>query len=355
MSIKYRELFSKRDFTEAFDDSYVDSTKFYYRMFNNIGIETWFNGLDMEKCIAKMAEIFAEEIEKVYSNNWYNFDKSKSQPTTLVMLLHNERMLFFRNGSCGVFVQDSDMEFVERIAKLAPSLREKPKRKVNEVNLIAQGSYGLVLKELEIKRTRLDLSLSYEDDFVPVHETIFKRLNARNDKGIVLLHGMPGTGKTTYLRYLIARLKKRAMFVPNNVAINLTDPDFINLLVEYPNSVLIIEDAEQVLKDRNESGHSAVSNLLNLADGLLADCLNMQIICSFNTEVGNIDSALMRKGRLIARYEFDRLSIAKAQRLSDSLGFNTLITRPMTLSEIYGQHEQTFERQKNRIGFSLVA
>lgn len=355
MSIKYRELFSKRDFTEAFDDYYVDSTRFYYKMFNNIGVETWFHNLDMEKCIVKAMEVFAEEIGKVYSNNWYNFKQSKSEPTTFVMLLHNERMLFFRNGNCGVFVQDTDTEFVQRVAKVVTGLRERPKRKTTEINLIAQGKHGLVLKELEIKRTKLDLTLSYEDDFMPVHETIFKRLNTKKDKGIILLHGKPGTGKTTYLRYIIARLKKRVMFVPNNVAINLTDPDFINLLVDYPNSVLIIEDAEQVLKDRNEAGHSAVSNLLNLADGLLADCLNMQIICSFNTEVGNIDSALMRKGRLIARYEFDRLSIEKAQRLSDSLGFNTVIKRPMTLSEVYGQNEQTFERQKNRIGFSLVA
>jgi hypothetical protein len=355
MSIKYRELFSKRDFTEAIDDRYVHSTKFYYTLFNNIGIETWFNDLHMQKCLAKLQEMFAGEIEKVYTNNWYNFDKSKSKASTAVVLMKNERMLFFQSGNCGVFVQDSDMEFVQVMADFFRAFREKPKKKANEVNLIAKGNHGLVLKEVEIKRTKLDLALSYEDDFMPVHETIFKRLNTKKDKGIVLLHGKPGTGKTTYLRYIIARIKKKVMFVPNNVAVNLTDPDFIDLLIDNPNSVLIIEDAEQVLKDRNESGHSAVSNLLNLADGLLADCLNTQIICSFNTEVGNIDSALMRKGRLIARYEFDRLSMEKAQRLSDSLGFNTVIKRPMTLSEIYGQNEQTFERQKNRIGFSLVA
>ena len=228
----------------------------------------------------------------------------------------------------------------------------RPKR---EINLIVQGEGGLKLTDLEIKKTRLDIALNYEDDFAEVDAVITKRLNTKNDKGIVLLHGKPGTGKTTYLRYLLTRLKKKIMFVPNNVAVNLTNPDFINLLIENPNSVLIIEDAEQVLQDRQESGNSAVSNLLNISDGLLADCLNIQIICSFNTQLSNIDSALMRKGRLIARYEFGKLSVAKAQRLSDSLGFGTTIMQPMTVSEVYNQTEQTFEKQKTKIGFSLVA
>jgi predicted AAA+ superfamily ATPase len=42
---------------------------------------------------------------------------------------------------------------------------------------------------------------------------IQQRLRKKEDKGIVLLHGLPGTGKTTYLRYLIGRIKKRVLFV----------------------------------------------------------------------------------------------------------------------------------------------
>ena len=60
----------------------------------------------------------------------------------------------------------------------------------------------------------------------PWDETIRARLNNKNDKGIVLLHGLPGTGKTTYLRYLIGKIKKRILFLSPNVAGNLMDPDF---------------------------------------------------------------------------------------------------------------------------------
>jgi len=47
-----------------------------------------------------------------------------------------------------------------------------------------------------------------------------------------------------------------------------------------------------------------------------------------------VDSALMRKGRLIAKYEFGKLSTEKSQRLSDHFGFNNCITKPMTIAEI---------------------
>jgi ATP-dependent 26S proteasome regulatory subunit len=93
--------------------------------------------------------------------------------------------------------------------------------------------------------------------------------------------------------------------------------------------------------------------LLNISDGLLADSLNVQIICSFNTDISKIDGALMRKGRLIAKYEFKELEIEKAQKLSNKLGFKTQLTEPMSLTAIYNQEDKDFqEAQKGRpIGF----
>ena len=98
--------------------------------------------------------------------------------------------------------------------------------------------------------------------------------------------------------------------------------------------VLIIEDAENVIMDRKFSSYSSVSNLLNISDGLLSDCLNVQIICTFNSDINMVDDALLRKGRLIAKYEFTKLDATKAQVLSDKLGFTKQISKPMTIAEI---------------------
>jgi hypothetical protein len=60
----------------------------------------------------------------------------------------------------------------------------------------------------------------------------------------------------------------------------------------------------------------------------------------------------MRKGRLIAKYEFGKLSIAKAQRLSSHLGLKTVINQPMTIAEIANPHEkEQVESRVEVIGF----
>jgi len=65
----------------------------------------------------------------------------------------------------------------------------------------------------------------------------------------------------------------------------------------------------------------------------------------------------MRKGRLIAKYEFKELETEKAQKLSRKLGFDVVINSPMTLTEIYNQEEKDFRQVKrmNPIGFRAGA
>ncbi|MGF1563827.1 MAG: AAA family ATPase [Flavobacteriales bacterium] len=245
---------------------------------------------------------------------------------------------------------------VSELEDLAKGCKVQHKRSEPFVHVVAASGRGLDIVPIRVNRPRLNISKHYNDDFRDVHAVIRKRLNRNNDKGIVLLHGLPGTGKTTYLRYLIATLKKNVIFIPPGFADRLTDPNFMSLLMQYPNSVLVIEDAERVLADRELEGFSAVSVLLNLSDGLLSDCLNMQLICTFNTHLSRIDQALLRQGRLIARYCFRELEAEKAGALLVAQGKAFEEARPMTLAEVYGDaHPPTKEplASKDGIGFRV--
>jgi hypothetical protein len=230
----------------------------------------------------------------------------------------------------------------------------KRRKKANSISLLVNGSSGLETSSMTVTRPKLTINDNYNDDFLPIHQTILKRLQTKNDKGLVLLHGKPGTGKTSYIRYLLTKSKKKVIFLPPNMAGAITDPGLIKVLIRNPNSIFVIEDAENIVIDRNRNGHSPVSALLNLADGLLSDCLNIQIICSFNTDLSRVDNALMRKGRLIAEYEFKELEIDKAQALSDKLGFSSVIDMPMVLTDVYNQTETRFQQPVWRkvVGFS---
>jgi hypothetical protein len=200
----------------------------------------------------------------------------------------------------------------------------------------------------------LDVEKSYNDDFLPVNEIILERLSRKEDKGIVLLYGCPGSGKTHYIRHLMTQVKKKFLVVSADYAHLLIGKEFITFLLSFKNSVIIIEDAEEAIKTRmSGGGASAVANLLNLCDGLLSDALNIQVVVTVNTDLKNVDPALLRKGRIIAKYEFKKLAQAKAQVLSDSLGFNTKINDDMTLAEIYNQNEMDFQlAPKSKIGFT---
>ena len=138
----------------------------------------------------------------------------------------------------------------------------------------------------------------------------------------------------------------------------ITDPSFIPFLMKNSDSVLIIEDAEPVLQKRDGSDRtSAISNILNLTDGLLSDCLNISIVATFNTDTKNLDEALLRKGRLINSYSFEKLTKEKSEILLKKLGHNVEVTKPMTLAEIYfyGKDNKglSFKQKKGNIGFKI--
>lgn len=335
-----------------YDNYFLSIRMMYLCLFNTAPNRLNICGVDGEKAHKAFEEKYKHLIADTKVYNWFGKNKKKVQFVRIVYVLNTKSIVEFGPDFCELMHDGRQKDFADEILVFAGSYKEKERRQPLEINLVVKGNDGLELRSMEVKRNKLNLDLFYEDDFKQVDALIKSRLRKANDKGIVLLHGLPGTGKTTYLRYLIGKIKKRVLFLSPNVAGNLMDPDFIQLLINNPNAVLIIEDAENIIMDRKVSTGSSVSNLLNISDGLLADFLNVQLICTFNSSLTLIDSALMRKGRLIAKYEFGKLGIEKAQRLSDHLGFNTIVNRPMTVAEITNQHEQLFEtKQVNAIGF----
>jgi len=116
----------------------------------------------------------------------------------------------------------------------------------------------------------------------------------------------------------------------------LSEPSIIPFLMEKRNSILLIEDGEKVITERQGNSSSAgVSNILNLTDGILGDCLNIQVIVTFNMEKERIDQALLRKGRLIAEHKFDKLSIDETNKLLKHLNKDYVSDKPLMLADIY--------------------
>jgi hypothetical protein len=226
--------------------------------------------------------------------------------------------------------------------------------KENNISLIVQTRHGYDTQTFDLPKQKLDLDHNYGSSFLPVHDKILKTLNQKKGKGLVLLHGEPGCGKTFYLKYLASQIKtKKVMFVPPYMVDFITSPEMTPFLIENSDSILFIEDAERVITDRDMNSANGVSNILNLTDGILGDILNIQIVATFNMDRAKIDKALLRKGRLIAEHEFGKLGVDESNKLLKHLGKNTITDEPLTLTQIYNIEETEYkvEDKTSKIGF----
>jgi ATP-dependent 26S proteasome regulatory subunit len=206
----------------------------------------------------------------------------------------------------------------------------------------------------------MNLELNYGSSFNKVHENVVQKL-AKNDKGLYLFHGPPGTGKTTYIKYLTSLVKKDFIFVPTSMLDRfINDPDVLGMMVRRKKAVLVLEDAEKILTSRDSGDNPFISTLLNLSDGIMADILKTAIIVTFNSNEKNIDKAIKRKGRTMVDYKFAKLSNDDAKKLAKALKFKKEhideIKEDMTLTDIYNLKEENAfsekdEEEEKFIGF----
>lgn len=243
---------------------------------------------------------------------------------------------------------DKFLEYIKRFVFL---------KQENHIGIINNTSSGnLNLQTVKIDKVELDLELNYGPNFEPVHQSILKKLNDKKT-GLFLLHSTPGNGKSFYIKYLSQVVKNRLfVYIPTSMTDAIVQPNLISLLLKYPNSVLIIEDAEQAIMSRDENigNASLVSNILNISDGILGSILSVALILTFNTNRTSIDPALLRKGRLQVEWEFKELPEENAKKLAIKLGKNPdKITGPTKLCDIYNMDDCNFHMEKEtvKIGF----
>lgn len=338
--------------TQVFQQQRLDAQVLYLEQFGMIPSKSFMNEVDVSKCFMQVKELNQDLIVRIYQSCSYVYEKSGQEFDRTVMVLRNKVILDFGDDYMMVYYCSASFNWINELLQSFSTYRIPAKKEEFEISIISSSGGDYYLKRLEIKPIELDLELYYNDDFIEVDKLIKARLAKQADKGIVLLHGLPGTGKTTYLRHLIGTLNKKVLFISPTMAESLMNPDLLDLLIDNPNSILVIEDAENIIVDRKYNPNSSVSNLLNLSDGLLSDCVNVQIICTFNSNISMVDTALMRKGRLIATYEFGKLETHKARRLSQQLGFDYPIHGPLSLAEITNpQWVPRPVEKENGIGF----
>lgn len=204
-----------------------------------------------------------------------------------------------------------------------------------------------------------DLDLHYGDGFGAWHGDFLETLR-RPRAGLVLMEGPCGTGKTTYLRFLMDELAATHCFYycQSTVQTYFDQPEFVSFWKDELRGprgtkrfVLVLEDCEQAIMVRDSDNRSRVGTILNLTDGLLGDFLRAHVICTVNCPVGDLDPAIMRPGRLVAHRHFGRLPRPAALRLARKLGRTLGPSEDYSLAEIFAGPSLRGE-EKRAVGFA---
>jgi hypothetical protein len=355
---KSKSIFANPNICKMFSPGeHFQPYQLFYEINGEIPHRVSFYGADNDRLFQTIILKYKVDMTHVITKRFYCNDKKQITFSGFLIPITKDLWLFYgdsENEGRGTNILHTSTVKESEIVELQKIILEYKQERctLGKIHLLQKFDYGYDLKAYAVSETNCDIKTHYNDDFEEFDLRITRQLNTENIKGLVLLHGKPGTGKTSYIRHLTKKVNKKMIFLSPEVSQQISSPEFISTLSEYPNSIIIIEDAENVIKTRKSGGSSAISNLLNLTDGLLADCLKIQLICSFNTDVSQIDKALLRKGRLIAMYEFNELKQQKANSLALSLGKEIIINSDATLADIFNLEETGVQQEVSaKIGY----
>jgi len=247
---------------------------------------------------------------------------------------------------CGDY--DLTEEIFDKIAK-------KYRAKTNESASLSW-HYFMPCGKTTVKNIKVETKHKIHAEFYPwlprEPEAYFKDF-LESDNNILILLGPPGTGKTSFLRHMLVKYNINAI-VTYDEKISSSDKFYIDFLADNTASMLIIEDAETLLMDRENNYNESMSKILNASDGLIKLPNKKMIFTANLANDSQIDPALTRPGRCYDVIHFRELTFEEASAAAKAANIQPpKENRKYTLSELFNDHNvhNRIVKQERKLGF----
>jgi flagellar biosynthesis GTPase FlhF len=151
------------------------------------------------------------------------------------------------------------------------------------LNTISLTNTGLEIEPLSISYDFESFDLYYSNNTLKSLNKSIKKIK-KNNRGLVILNGERGVGKTSAIKYIADNLDRIVIFIPNSLLEHtLNNSDFRKFLKKYSKPVLVLDDCEMIFNDYFSKSNMLVNNLLQIVDGLIYD--DVTILAIFNVEM----------------------------------------------------------------------
>jgi len=331
---------------ERGDDAFM--YRLFYQLFGRVPYANYFFDIDDDED----KEFDFENVEKDLTQERFNYNK------TLDAIIEKcpEGVVYEYKGY-RIFITDDFIIFRGTIFHMS---EKRPQVCIDSMVLDKSGACNLIYISVDsrgninkqlipIDECEVSIEDNYNDGcpYDKIKESVTKP-----ESSILLLYGVPGSGKTYLLRKLILdNPDLRFYWLDSSMFNMISSTEFSVFLTKCKNGVFIMEDCERVIQNRESAHNSLITPLLELTDGLIGMNLGLKFICTFNTDLRNVDPALQRKGRCSVSYEFKKLTKDKVQNLWNKLGINKVATEDMVLCDAWNTDTNNGVEKKNKIGF----